>query len=77
MRNWIFLSKHPLIRIDYELHLANRVTALFLIKDKKHDYNIAIVSERVKELTTNFTQTSFTTLYTWKRRPCFLELSAL
>jgi len=63
MKIWIFLSKHLLIQIDYRLHLANRVTALFLIKDKKHDYNIAIVSDRVKELTTNFTKTSFMTLY--------------
>ena len=40
MRNWIFLSERPLIQIDYGLHLANRVMALFLIKDKKLDYNI-------------------------------------
>ena len=77
MRNWIFLSKHTLIQIDCGLHLANRVTALFLIKDKKHDYNIAIVSERVKELTTNFIQTSFTTLYLEKTALLFGNVGAL
>ena len=48
-----------------------------MIKDKKHDYNIATVSERVKELTTNSTQTSFTTLYLEKTVLLFGNVGAL